>query len=42
MKYTILAFALILTFISCNGKKELKDNPDTEIVENFLISGKCI
>lgn len=41
MKYTLLAFALILTFISCNGgKKELKDNPDTEIVENFLISGK--
>jgi len=40
--YKILTAIIILSsLLSCSGgKKELKDNPDTEIIENFLISGK--
>ena len=42
MKYTLLTFTLILSLFACQSetKKGLRDNPDTEVVENFLISGK--
>ena len=42
MKYTLLTFTLILSLFACQSetKKGLLDNPDTEVVENFLISGK--
>ena len=42
-KINIIAFSLLLTLFACNNNKEhkgIKDDPNTEVVENFLISGK--
>lgn len=41
-KINIIAFSLLLTLFACNNKehKGIKDDPNTEVVENFLISGK--
>jgi len=41
-KINIIAFSLLLTLFACNNKdhKGIQDDPDTEVVENFLISGK--
>ncbi|MDB0011517.1 TlpA family protein disulfide reductase [Crocinitomicaceae bacterium] len=42
IKFSIIAFTLILTLFACNSEdhKGIKDDPNTEVVENFLISGK--
>ena len=41
MKYIFITLLAVTLLFSCsNDKKELKDDPNTEIVENFLINGK--